>query len=183
MLSRTTTTLILCFLFAGCSGQKHPGEDQLKRQLGNLDPQLLEVDSVTAQYSPMKEILGTTLPEGSLQATCSISARTKRDLYIEIDSSNANSAEEKNVVQLQLRAKAIDDKRFEKVSKGLDGQEQKEIQAAYDAVQNVARGRYFLVGLLPAGLCKSTLRFWQFRKLIPGSFKPWTVIGRTCRLR
>jgi hypothetical protein len=85
-------------------------------------------------------VLGTTLPEGSLQATCSISARTKRDLYIEIDSSNANSAEEKNVVQLQLRAKAIDDKRFEKVSKGLDGQEQKEIQAAYDAVQNVARG-------------------------------------------
>jgi hypothetical protein len=150
MFRKTTITLISCCLFAGCSGQKHPSEDQLKEQLASMDPQLLEVESVTAQYSPMKEVLGTTLPEGSLQAACKISAKTKRDLYVEIDPSNANSAEEKGVAQIQLRARAINNTRVEKVSKGLDGQEEKDLQAAYDGVENLARGS-ILSRRTPAG--------------------------------
>jgi len=59
---------------------------------------------------------------------------------VEIDPSTAKSTEEENVVKLQLRARAIDNTRFGKTSRGLEGQELEEFQRVYDRVEKNARG-------------------------------------------
>src|ERR1700747_1412218 len=140
MFKITSCVLVWISLLAGCSGQRHPGEEDLKKQLASIDPELLEVESVTVQYSPMKEVFGTTLREGSLQAVCKVSAKTRRDLYVEIDPSSAKSTEDQNVVKWQLRARAIDNTRFGKTSRSLEGQELEEFQRVYDRVEKEDRG-------------------------------------------
>jgi hypothetical protein len=53
-----------------CFAQAHPSDDQLKSLFGAIAPQIFDIQSLTVRYAPMKEISGTTLPDGSLQAIC-----------------------------------------------------------------------------------------------------------------
>jgi len=77
-ISLTLAGLIL----AGCSAEKHPTGDQLKAALETLWPQIIHVQSLTVRYSPMKQVNGTSLPDGSLQATCKVVAKLNQDLYV-----------------------------------------------------------------------------------------------------
>jgi hypothetical protein len=69
-------------ILTGCSGEKHPTDDQLKAALETLWPQIISVQSLTVRYSPMKLVSGTSLPDGSLQATCKVVAKLNQDLYV-----------------------------------------------------------------------------------------------------
>jgi hypothetical protein len=57
-----------------CFAQAHPSDDHLKSLLGAVAPRIFDIQSLTVRYSPMKEMSGTTLPDGSLQAICKVVA-------------------------------------------------------------------------------------------------------------
>ena len=100
-------------ILAGCSAEKHPTEDQLKAALERLWPQVISVQSLTVKYSPMKLVSGTSLPDGSLQATCKVVAKLNQDLYVKSNEMGQRMAEPEAIRDLMRRAEIARGQGFE----------------------------------------------------------------------
>ena len=94
-----------CLVLAGCSAEKHPTDDQLKAFLGTLAPQLVDVESIRVRFSPMRQMLGNTLPDGSVQAVCKVTAKLKQDLYVKADQADPDNSQAKLIIDLEKRKK------------------------------------------------------------------------------
>jgi len=69
-------------LFASCEGPKKPSTDQLKEWFSTKGGNAaIEITDLQTQYSPMKELMGTTLPEGSWMIQAKIYGKLKEALY------------------------------------------------------------------------------------------------------
>jgi hypothetical protein len=82
------TTLIKLLLLSGplllasCGGPKKPSTDQLKEWFSTKGGNAaIEIGDLQTQYSPMKELMGTTLPEGSWMIQAKINGKLKEALY------------------------------------------------------------------------------------------------------
>jgi hypothetical protein len=100
-------------ILAACSAEKHPTEDQLKAGLETLWPQVISVQSLTVKYSPMKLVSGTSLPDGSLQATCKVVAKLNQDLYVKSNEMGQRMAEPEAIRDLMRRAEIARGQGFE----------------------------------------------------------------------
>jgi hypothetical protein len=100
-------------ILAGCSAEKHPTEDQLKAALETLWPQVISVQSITVRYSPMKFAAGTSLPEGSVQATCKVVAKVNQDLYLKCNEIAPQMAEPGAIRDLRRSAEVARVQGFE----------------------------------------------------------------------
>ena len=100
-------------ILSGCSAEKHPTEDQLKAVLETLWPQIISVQSLTVRYSPMKLVSGTSLPDGSLQATCKVVAKVNQDLYVKSNEMGPQMSEPEAIRDLRRRAQLAGVQGFE----------------------------------------------------------------------
>ena len=90
-MEKQTILLKLLFLFSplllvSCGGPKKPTTDQLKEWFRTTagNP-AIDITDFQTQYSPMKEIMGTTLPEGSWMIQAKISGKLKAALYQDLN--------------------------------------------------------------------------------------------------
>lgn len=77
--SLTVVSLTL-ILAAGCSKPRPPAE-LLDAEISKTLPSYLALSCPTHQYSPIHEVLGTTLPNGSFQVDIQCRVRAKEPLY------------------------------------------------------------------------------------------------------
>lgn len=98
-------SILTAIMLAGCSAEKHPTDDQLKTVLETtLLPQIIKVQSLTVRYSPMKQAAGTSLPSGSLLATCKVVAKLNQDLCVRYDQVGFEVFEPEVIKDLRRRA-------------------------------------------------------------------------------
>jgi hypothetical protein len=137
--TRPTAWIVFAIALAGCSGEKHPSNAELEAKLSQIAPQMIEIGSVQAQFSPMSQFLGTTLPTGSMQAVCKVNAKLKQGLYTEAAGPDIDTDQGKRLAGLNARAKGIDYARVQKMCDGLNPDEVKVLQAACEKLTDFPR--------------------------------------------
>lgn len=73
-------------VLASCGGPKKPSSDQLKEWFSSKGGNAaIDITNLQTQYTPMKELLGTTLPEGSWMILAKINGKLKEALYQDLN--------------------------------------------------------------------------------------------------